>query len=105
MRWPGVEPATSRLQVQHSTATLPSHQTLPQTPLGIPQRRPLTGFEGVLLLKEGKGMRGGGNGRGRGTKRRKGKEEGKKGRGVASRLLARSSPLLEWVAVRKRRVI
>ena len=34
MRRPGVEPATSRLQVQHSTATLPNHQK-PMKMLGI----------------------------------------------------------------------
>jgi len=41
-------------------------------PWGSSQRSPdpLTGFEGVLLLREGKGM--GGKGRGKGKKGRKG---------------------------------
>jgi len=51
---------------------------------------PLTGFEGVLLLREGKRM--GGNGRegGRGRKgrkrRRKGREKGREGRKVRGKV-------------------
>jgi len=60
----------------------------PQTPLGSSQRSPdpLTGFEGVLLLREGKGTGGKGReGKGEGEeKEEKGKEGeggGRKGRG------------------------
>jgi len=64
---------------------------------------PLTGFEGVLLLREGKGIGGKGKGGGRGRKGRKrgrkGREKGREGEGtgrgkVASWLLGYGRPCM-----------
>jgi len=57
---------------------------------------PLTGFEGVLLLREGKGM--GGKGRGKGKKRKKGgKGEGRKGRRGAMRGRKGREKIASWL--------